>query len=123
MKDVESSRLLVFVDRETADTRVLSELKAMTARGFVALKGLIDQELAVLDIEMFTNDWFDGGAMRVLALLAGWETRSVKFTLREVLLGVDADAAIDQTAPKLELSVLRNLIGVKEQENPGQVTS
>lgn len=116
MNDRGYSRLLVFVDRETVDTRTLAELKSATAHGLAELKGLIERGAAVLDVEMFTNDWYDGGAAAVLALLAKWEARSVGFTLREACLGVGDEVTGDQVVSTIELDALRNIVSAGEDE-------
>lgn len=109
-------RLVVSVDRAAADTQALVELKALTARGFVELKALIASGAPVLDIEMFTNDWYDRGAALVLAMLTDWEARGVAFTLREVLAEPTDDPAAEQCASTIALGTLRNIISAGQEE-------
>lgn len=116
MNSSESARLLVFVDGAMAEMQTLVDLKTVTARGYAELKALIATGAPVLDVEMFTNDWYDGGATRVLAMLSNWEARGVAFTLREALPGFADGSDLEARAPTITLSILRNIISAGEDE-------
>lgn len=116
MNGTESARLLVFVDRATAEMQTLVDLKAAIALGFAELKVLIASGAPVLDVEMFTNDWYDGGAARVLSMLSNWDARGVVYTLREAPPGLSDDAAAGDRAPTIALGALRNVISAGEGE-------
>lgn len=109
-------RLLVFVDAATADANTLTELKKVTSRGFAELRAPIASGAPVLDVELFTNEWYDAGAAELLALLAKWESRSVNFTLREVQPGVSCVLLGQERAPTMELSTLRNIVGAGDED-------
>ena len=116
MNSSESVRLLVFVDGAMVQTQTLVDLKTVTARGYAELNALIAAGAPVLDVEMFTNDWCDGGAARVLAMLSDWEARGVACTLREAPPGLSDDAVIDD-APTITVGTLRNLVSAGEDEH------
>ena len=116
MNSSESARLLVFLDSAMAQTQTLVDLKTVTARGYAELKALIAAGEPVFDVEMFTNDWYDGGAARVLAMLSNWEARGVAYTLRETPSGPSDGAVIGDCAPTITLRTLRNLVSAGEDE-------
>ncbi len=115
MNDFSSPRLHVLIDGTTAPARVLAELKQVSARGLVEYQGLIAAGAPVLDVEMFTNDWYDGEAARILELLSGWEAHGVGFVLREVLTRTDCDDTAD-AASRITLDELRSIVSSGEEE-------
>ncbi|MDT0202397.1 hypothetical protein [Nocardioides sp. AE5] len=115
MNDLSSPRLHVRIDGVTAPARVLAELKQVSTLGLAEVRSLIAAGVPVLDVEMFTNDWYDGGAARVLNLLSGWEAQGVGYILRETLTEPDAGEATDD-APQMTLDELRTIIRTSEEE-------
>lgn len=115
MNDLASPRLQVVVDEVSAPARVLADVKPVTALGFADLAALIEQGAPVLDVEMFTNDWYDGGAARALALLSDWETRGVGYILREVPHGTHHGAAGEEGS-RIGLDELRNIVGAGAED-------
>ncbi|WP_198430713.1 hypothetical protein [Rhodococcus rhodochrous] len=115
MNDLASPRLQVVVDDVSAPARVLADVKSVTALGFADLAVLIEQWAPVLDIEMFTNDWYDGAAARVLALLSGWDTRGVGYILREVPAGTHHRAA-GKEGSRIGLDELRTIVGTGAED-------
>ncbi|ALC04510.1 hypothetical protein CDES_00110 [Corynebacterium deserti GIMN1.010] len=107
MSDSSSPRLQVLIDGTTAPARVLTDLKKQSALGFSELRALIASRNPVLDVEMFTNDWYDSGAVRVLDLLSRWEAEGVDYILRETLNGQESLITLDE---------LRNMIESGEEE-------
>lgn len=119
MNDLSSPRLHVRIDATTAPARVLAELKDATALGFSELRALIAAGAPVLDVEMFTNDWYDGGAARILDLLSGWEARGVGHILRETFAEPDGGEATGD-ATRITLDELRNITRSGEEERARQ---
>lgn len=78
-----SPRLQVLIDGTTAPASVLVELKRVTDRGLADVRALIASAAPVVDVEMFTNDWYEHGALRILDLLSDWEAQGVGYILRE----------------------------------------
>lgn len=110
-----SPRLQVLIDGTTAPARVLADLKAVSDRGFTELRGLIAAGAPVLDVEMFTNDWFDISAARILDLLSDWEAHGVGYVLHETFTEPDGDKA-EGGASRIALDELRNIVGSGQEE-------
>lgn len=119
MNDLSSPRLQVRIDGATAPARVLTELKDATALGFSELRARIAAGAPVLDAEMFTNDWYDSGAARILDLLSGWEARDVGYILLETFAQPDSGEAA-RGVSRITLDELRNIICSGEEERPRQ---
>ena len=119
MNDFSSPRLHVLIDGTTAPARVLAELKQVSARGLVEYQGLIAAGAPVLDVEMFTNDWYDSGAARILDLLSGWDAQGVGYILCETFAESD-DGEATGDASRITVDELRNIIRSGEEDRARQ---
>ncbi|MFI8595224.1 hypothetical protein ACIGCK_12465 [Microbacterium sp. NPDC078428] len=115
MNALSSPQLQVLIDGTTAPARVLVELKDFSARGLAELRGLIASGAPVLDVEMFTNDWFDAGAARMLDLLSGWEAQGVGYVLRETFTEPDGGGGRGG-ASRITLDELRSIVSSGQEE-------
>lgn len=105
-----SPRLQVLIDGTTVPSRVLVDLKNVSGRGFAELRGLIASGHPVLEVEMFTNDWFDAGAARMLDLLLGWKAQGIDYILREAFTESDEGEATGD-ASRITLDELHRIVG------------
>jgi len=110
-----SPRLHVLIDDATVPARVLAELESASALAFSELRERIASGAPVLDVEMFTNDWYDSGAARLLDLLSGWEADDVAYILRETFTE-PGDGEVAGEASQITLDELRNMIRSSEEE-------
>ena len=119
VNDLSSPRLHVFIDGATAPARVLTGLKDATGLGFSELRVLIAVGAPVLDVEMFTNDWYDSGAAGILDLLSGWDAQGFGYILCETFAEPD-DGEVTGDASRITLDELRNIIRSGEEERARQ---
>lgn len=101
-----SPRLVVRVDPgATGAPGVLVTVKLATGLGLADIRARVSDGRPVLDIEMFTNDWYDGGAQRVLHTLEEWDAAGIGWSAQETAEGnADGDAA------PVTLDYLRNMM-------------
>ena len=119
VNDLSSPRLQVVINGATAPARVLTVLKDETGLGFSELRALIAVSAPVLDVEMFTNDWYDSGAARILDLLSGWDAQGVGYILCETFPEPDGGEATGD-ASRITVVELRNIIRSGEEERARQ---
>ncbi|MDF9875806.1 hypothetical protein [Cellulosimicrobium cellulans] len=112
MNDLSSPRLHVLIDGTATPARVLAELKQVSALGFTELRALVASGAPVLDVETFTHDWYDGGASRILDLLAGWEADGIAYVLQGTSTAPGGDDGGE--ASRITLDELRNIIRSSE---------
>lgn len=120
MNDFFSPRLHVRIDGATASARVLTELKgAGSVVDLNELRALIAAGDPVLDIEMFTNDWYNGDAARILDLLLGWEKQGIGYTLHEAYAEPDGGEDVCCTS-RITLDELGNIVQAAWEERVRQ---
>ncbi len=115
MNDLLSPRLQVLIDGTTASARVLAGLKSLSALGFSELRARVASGAPVIDVEMYTNDWYDSDAARILDLLSGWETDGVAYILRETFTAPGGGEAAGE-ASRITLDELRGIIRSSEED-------
>lgn len=110
-----SPRIVVALDAASATAQVLAEVKALSGLGFGELKARVSSGEPVLDVEMFTNDWHDGGADRLLGLLSGWEPRGIAHWIWEIPPEAPTGGP-DRENVRIGLDVVRNTINAARVE-------
>lgn len=115
MSESRSPRLQVLVDGTAVPARILIELKQVTGLGLADLRALIASGAPVVDVEMFTNDWFESGAARVLDLLSAGEDEGVGYVLRETCTEPGGSEAVCD-ASRITLEELRSIVGSGQEE-------
>lgn len=108
MSEPSSPRLQVFIGGTIAPALVLIELKQVTARGLADLRALIASGSPVIDVEMFTNDWYEHAAMRILDMVTGWDAQGIGYILRETLTGSGGGEGAGD-ASRISLDELRDI--------------
>lgn len=88
-----SERVRITLGREAVRPAVLSAAGSFSGTGLLEVKRRILTGEPVIEVELFTNDWFDGGADRLLALLTHWQVEGTPFEIWEVTQR-DDDAAV-----------------------------
>ena len=88
-------------------------VKRAIGRGLADIRARVSDGRPVLDIEMFTNDWYDGGAHRVLHALEEWDAAGIGWSAQETT-GGDADREADEDPVPVTLDYLRNMMDADE---------
>lgn len=109
MSESTSPRIVVVLDAASATAQVLAEVSALSGLGSSELKARLSSGEPVLDVEMFTNDWYGGGADRLLDLLSDWEFRGIAYSICEIPPGAPTGGT-DRENSGIGLDVPRNTI-------------
>lgn len=80
-------------------------VKRATGLGLSEIRARATADVPVLDVEMFTNHWYDVGAQHLLTTLTEWQESGIGWSAVET-----ADGGLDRDETLVTLDFLRNVI-------------
>lgn len=101
--------LAIVITSDTVNTSTIALIKEHTGRSLAEIRSEISKKRPVVVTDMFSDEYYDGGADRLVSLIDALENADVSFDIFEIEEGKNYDTA-DLDVSKISAEIFRNIV-------------
>lgn len=105
----DAPHLVIVMSKDATDPKILSALAKASGKGLSAVKTAISGARPVIDVEMYSNEYYDGEAHKLVELMDFLTAQHINYDVYELAEGETFDTA-DLSIRRISPEIFKNIV-------------